>query len=68
MVLNIPLDLDEQSLADKKGFDRVTVEIFDAVDRRMARRDADRHKESPDTKPGQGTKRPALSIGAAACR
>src|SRR6516162_9684463 len=30
LVLNIPLDLDEQSPADKKGFDRVTVEIFDA--------------------------------------
>jgi hypothetical protein len=30
LVLNIPLDLDEQSSADKKGFDRVTVEIFDA--------------------------------------
>ena len=30
MVLNIPLDLDEQSSADKKGFGRVTVEIFDA--------------------------------------
>src|SRR2546422_6057704 len=27
---NIPLDLDEQSSADKKGFDCVTVEIFDA--------------------------------------
>ena len=25
LVLNIPLDLDEQSPADKKGFDRVTV-------------------------------------------
>jgi hypothetical protein len=30
LVLNIPLDLDEQSPADKKGFDRVTVEIFNA--------------------------------------
>ena len=30
LVLNIPLDLDEQSSADKKGFDRVAVEIFDA--------------------------------------
>ena len=30
LVLNIPLDLDEQSSADKKSFDRVTVEIFDA--------------------------------------
>ena len=30
LVLNIRLDLDEQSPADKKGFDRVTVEIFDA--------------------------------------
>jgi len=30
LVLNIPLDLDEQSSADKKGSDRVTVEIFDA--------------------------------------
>ena len=30
LVLNIPLDLDEQSPADKKGFDCVTVEIFDA--------------------------------------
>ena len=29
MVLNIPLDLNEQSSADKKGFGRVTVEIFD---------------------------------------
>jgi hypothetical protein len=28
--LNIPLDLDEQSSADQKGFDRVAVEIFDA--------------------------------------
>ena len=30
LVLNIQLDLDEQSPADKKRFDRVTVEIFDA--------------------------------------
>ena len=30
LVLNIPLDLDEQTPADKKSFDRVTVEIFDA--------------------------------------
>jgi hypothetical protein len=30
LVLNIPLDLDEQSSADQKGFDRVAVEIFDA--------------------------------------
>jgi transposase len=30
LVLNIPLDLDEQSSANKNGFDRVTVEIFDA--------------------------------------
>ena len=30
LVLKIPLDLDEQSSADKKGFDCVTVEIFDA--------------------------------------
>ena len=30
LVLNIPLDLDEQSSADKKGFDRVATEIFDA--------------------------------------
>ena len=29
MVLKIPLDLNEQSSADKKGFGRVTVEIFD---------------------------------------
>ena len=30
LVLNIPLDLNEQSSADKKGFGRVTVKIFDA--------------------------------------
>jgi hypothetical protein len=30
LVLNIPLDLDEQSSADEEGFDRVAVEIFDA--------------------------------------
>jgi len=30
LVLNIALDLDQQSSADKKGFDRVAVEIFDA--------------------------------------
>jgi len=30
LVLNIPLDLDEQSSAHKQGFDRVAVEIFDA--------------------------------------
>src|SRR5262249_32237542 len=30
LVLNIPLDLDEQSSADKKGFERVAIEIFDA--------------------------------------
>jgi hypothetical protein len=30
LVLDIPLDLDEQSSADKQGFDRVAVEIFDA--------------------------------------
>ena len=30
LVLNIPLDLDKQSSADKQGFDRMTVEIFDA--------------------------------------
>ena len=30
LVLKISLDLDEQSSADKKGFDCVTVEIFDA--------------------------------------
>src|SRR5262245_12820497 len=30
LVLNIPFDLDEQSSADQKGFDRVAVEIFDA--------------------------------------
>ena len=29
LVLKIPLDLNEQSSADKKGFGRVTVEIFD---------------------------------------
>ena len=29
-ILNIPLDLDKQSSADKQGFDRMTVEIFDA--------------------------------------
>ena len=29
MVLKIPLDLNEQSSADKKGFGRVTVETFD---------------------------------------
>ena len=32
LVLNIPLDLDEQSPADKKGFDRVTVEISSVAD------------------------------------
>jgi hypothetical protein len=30
LVLNIPLDLYEQGSADKKGLDRMTVEIFDA--------------------------------------
>lgn len=30
LILNIPLDLDKQSSADKQGFDRMTVEIFDA--------------------------------------
>jgi hypothetical protein len=30
LVLNIPLDLNEQSSAEKKGFGCVTVEIFDA--------------------------------------
>ena len=30
LVLNIPLDLDEQGSADEKGFDRMTVEVFDA--------------------------------------
>ena len=30
LVLNIPLDLDQQSSADKKGFERVAIEIFDA--------------------------------------
>src|SRR5262245_29119393 len=30
LVLNIPLDLDEQSSADEERFDRVAVEIFDA--------------------------------------
>ena len=30
LVLNIPLDLDEQGSADQKGFDRMTVEVFDA--------------------------------------
>jgi hypothetical protein len=30
LVLNISLDLDEQSSADKKGLDRMTVETFDA--------------------------------------
>jgi hypothetical protein len=30
LVLKIALNLDEQSSADKEGFDRVTVEIFDA--------------------------------------
>ena len=30
LVLKISLDLDEQSSADKNGFDCVTVEIFDA--------------------------------------
>jgi hypothetical protein len=30
LVLNIPLDLNEQSSADKKGFGRVTVKISDA--------------------------------------
>src|SRR5437660_10696669 len=30
LVINIALDLDQQSSADKKGFDRVAVEIFDA--------------------------------------
>src|SRR5271169_2966964 len=30
LVLNVPLDLDEQSSADKNGLNRVTVEIFDA--------------------------------------
>jgi hypothetical protein len=30
LVLNIPLDLDEQNSADQKGFDRVAIEIFDA--------------------------------------
>ena len=29
LVLYIALDFDDQSSADKKGFDRVTVEIFD---------------------------------------
>ena len=29
LVFKIPLDLNEQSSADKKGFGRVTVEIFD---------------------------------------
>jgi hypothetical protein len=28
LVLNIPLDLDEQGSADQKGFDRMTVEVF----------------------------------------
>jgi hypothetical protein len=30
LVLKIPLDLNEQSSANEEGFDRVTVEIFDA--------------------------------------
>jgi hypothetical protein len=30
LVLKIPLDLDQQSSADKKGFDRVAIQIFDA--------------------------------------
>ncbi|WP_247455255.1 hypothetical protein [Bradyrhizobium sp. 174] len=30
MIFDIPLDLDEQSSTDKKGFGRMTVEILDA--------------------------------------
>ena len=30
MVLEIPLDLDEQGSADEESLDRVTVEVFDA--------------------------------------
>jgi hypothetical protein len=30
LIFNIPLDLDEQSSTDKKGSDRMTIEIFDA--------------------------------------
>ena len=30
LIFNIPLDLDEQSSTDKKGFGRMTIEIFDA--------------------------------------
>ncbi|UPJ77191.1 hypothetical protein [Bradyrhizobium sp. 187] len=30
MIFDIPLDLDEQSSADKKGFGRMTIKIFDA--------------------------------------
>src|SRR4029077_9934476 len=30
LVLDISLDLDEQCSADEEGFDRVTIEIFDA--------------------------------------
>lgn len=29
MIFDIPLDLDKQSSADKKGFGRMTIEIFD---------------------------------------
>ena len=32
LVFNIPLDLDEQSSADKKGFDRVTVDVVEESD------------------------------------
>jgi hypothetical protein len=30
LILEIPLDLDEQSSADEESLDRVTVEVFDA--------------------------------------